>query len=175
MGSGSLMAESKNNQETATKLESEALNRAIKKLSIQGVFLTNSESFINEAFSPAGFKAEEHQSQGFTRRLHVGLDEQGLDYGFNIAVGLRTIRKDEADKAKNSENNEFVCLEVKAQFLAIYKASEALTDEEQEAFHRNNVLYHVWPYWREFVQQMGWRMGAPFMAVPMLKSLPTLN
>jgi hypothetical protein len=169
------MTQSQKSDGALAELEAEALKGAIGKLSIQGVFLINNQSKISEEFSPSDFKAKDYTSQGFSRRLHIGLDESILDYGFNVAVGLRMVRKDDAKKAKGSETDDFTCMEVRAQFLAVYKASEILTDEEQEAFHRNNVLYHVWPYWREFVQQMGWRMGAPFMAVPMLKALPKLT
>lgn len=169
------MVTSQENESTSEDLEAVALKGAIGKLSIKGVFLVNTQSKISEGFSPGDFKADEYTSQGFTRRLNIGVDESALDYGFNVAVGLRMVRKDDSEKAKGSETDDFTCMEVRGQFLAVYKATDFLTDEEQEAFHRNNVLYHVWPYWREFVQQMGWRMGAPFMAVPMLKSLPKLT
>jgi len=165
----------KEKQDRLKDEEGAALDRAIDKLQVQGVFLMNSQSKISEDFSPADFNAADYASQGFTRRLHIGIDESSMDYGFNVAVGLRMVPKKDSEKARSSDSDDMTCIEIRAQFLAVYQAKEELTDEEQDAFHRSNVLYHVWPYWREFVQQMGWRMGAPYLAVPMLKTLPKLN
>ena len=108
------------------------------------------------------------------KRVSSGHGDQG-QYGFKVSIGMRLVPKDHSEEASQSDTKEFTCMEVRAEFLSVYKASEPLLEDEQDAFHKNNVVYHVWPYWREFVQQTGWRMGAPYLSVPMLKNRPRLN
>jgi len=46
------------------------------------------------------------------------------------------------------------------------------TDEQIAAFSRGNVLFHCWPYLREFVQNTTWRMGLILPPLPLLRIVP---
>lgn len=92
-------------------------------------------------------------------------DENLFEYGFFYDVGIRLVKKEDID----SEDVEAV-LEIKALFEASYLAHEEVPQDSIEAFSENNVGYHVWPFWREFVQSTAARMGkSGVLEVPMYR------
>lgn len=50
---------------------------------------------------------------------------------------------------------------IEADFIAEYKMTETLSKEEIDAFAKNNVSYHIWPYWRELLTNQTSRMHLP--------------
>lgn len=145
------------------------LSSAIGKLEIQSVLLTNSQTFVKDGFAMKEEEAGDYVNQSFVRPTQVGVSAAQDEYGFKVAAGIRLLRKDEVEQARHSDTQEFTCVEVRGEFLALYKASEPLTPEEVSIFHQQNAVFNIWPYWREFVQQMGWRVGVPYLQVRLLK------
>jgi hypothetical protein len=95
---------------------------------------------------------------------------------FVFAVGVRLVDQNALRLARErgediSEGD--VKLEIKAEFGAHYTiADDADLDAMGEAlgaFCQHNVGFHVWPYWREFVQSICSRMSLPPIPIPMYK------
>jgi hypothetical protein len=145
------------------------LNAAIDKLEIQSVLITESKTYVRDGFSPDDEEIGNYVTQAFVKPTQCGTSVDKTQYGFKVAAGIRLVHRDDHEKAKTSDTDEFTCAEVKAHFVALYQASDTLSREEEDVFHQKNAVFHVWPYWREFVQQMGWRMGIPYLQVKMLK------
>ena len=77
-------------------------------------------------------------------------------YVYRYSLGVRLM---EPDDDKNEDDNEPPLLVISAEFCAYYLSTEKLSEEEAGAFAQDNALYHIWPYWREFVQSTCCRLG----------------
>ena len=83
------------------------------------------------------------------------------------SVGIRLIFKQE-EEIENQENYEPI-VEIVCDFEAKYLSQKQLSEEELKAFSKSNVGYHVWPFWREYVQSTCARIGmSPPFDVPLL-------
>lgn len=87
------------------------------------------------------------------------------EYRFMYTSGIRLIFSKEEEDSKNEDYKPI--MEIVAVFSAIYLSNKKLSSEESEAFCEDNVGYHVWPYWREYVQSTCTRIGfSPVLEVP---------
>lgn len=73
------------------------------------------------------------------------------------------------DTAENTEEK----LHIEALFVLQYKVPsfDGLSKANIDAFGELNGVFNVWPYWREFVQNMTVRMGLPPLTVPVYRPL----
>jgi len=128
-------------------------------LSIQAVRLQSSEINIKENAraetigellgSIYGF----HGVSSVTQRTATANDEKQVwIYDFKYKVGVKGTAKDDSD-------DELV--EVKSTYGVEYFSHEELSSEDIDGFSKDNVGYHVWPYWREYVQSTLSRMDLP--------------
>ena len=86
-------------------------------------------------------------------------------------VGFRFIEA--PDGVPEGEGN--LVGEIDATFAADYLMnSEHPIEPDDLGSFSPNVMYHVWPYWREFIQNSLSRMRLPPVALPMLR-LPQLE
>jgi len=87
------------------------------------------------------------------------------EYRFLYTSGIRLIFLEEEEDSQ-SEGYKPI-MEVVAAFSAIYLSNKKLSSEESEAFCEDSVGYHVWPYWREYVQSTCARINfSPALEVP---------
>lgn len=87
------------------------------------------------------------------------------EYRFMYTSGIRLIYSEEEGDSKNEDYKPI--MEIVGVFLAIYLSSKKLSQEESGAFCEDSVGYHVWPYWREYVQSTCARIGfSPALEVP---------
>jgi len=90
----------------------------------------------------------------------TGTDSEETDifiYTFQYAAGVKIV-SDEEEAAAAEEGG---LLEIRAIFDAEYTSSLEVHREEIDEFSKENVGYHVWPYWREYVQSSLARMDLP--------------
>ena len=155
-------------------MSAELIQHAIRCLAVQGVYLretqfTQSNDF--DATLPQGFElAVQHRA--VPEALHlVEIKEDGTDVKHNLmnvrfSCGLRLI---DAHRVKDNDPATGVVGEIAATFVAQYlilpdtKPSRAALD----AFAKSNAGYHVWPYWREYIQSICARAGLPVVTIPM--------
>ena len=76
-------------------------------------------------------------------------------YTFSYALGVRLLKKN--DKGEDDDENPL--LVISAQFAAVYLSDGKLTEDEVNAFSRDQAVVHIWPYWREYVQSSCFRLG----------------
>lgn len=64
-------------------------------------------------------------------------------------------------------------LRVEALFAVQYDmpSFDEIAKKNIDAFGQMNGVYNVWPYWREFVQNMTVRMGFPPLTIPVFRPL----
>ncbi|MFT6100113.1 MAG: hypothetical protein ACJAYF_002665 [Arenicella sp.] len=89
-------------------------------------------------------------------------DDSLWGYIFHYSAGVRVV--DGEEPKDDDESN--ICLLIQASFTARYGSKDELSQECLDAFSENNVGYHVWPYWREFVHSSSLRLGVRPLAVP---------
>ncbi|OHY78744.1 hypothetical protein [Marinobacter sp. AC-23] len=157
------------------KRNQELLDSAISKLEIQSVLVRESKTFVRDNFAPSDEELNDYITQTFAKPTQSGDSNDSLQYGFKIMAGIRLIHKDDIEHARESDSTDFICAEIRTHFVALYDAKESLSKDEENIFHQKNAIFNVWPYWREFVQQMGWRMGAPYFHVKLLKQRNLVN
>lgn len=129
-------------------------------LSIQAVRLQSSQISINENAraenigelmgSIYGF----HGVSNITQRTATANDDDKKVwiYDFKYRVGVKATAKDDSD-------DELV--EIKSTYCVEYFSNEELSSEDIDGFSKDNVGYHVWPYWREYVQSTLSRTDLP--------------
>jgi hypothetical protein len=156
-------------------MNTEALNKAIASLKFVDVFVTNSTCNLNPDFDPKFDARSENlsfQTKNFVTASAVieGEGEDGLLQMFRVTseLGIRVVCKDDVEAGVDEP--EVLAL-VEATMEADYSITDASIIDDQEAldtFALNNVSYHVWPYWREYVTSQLLRMNMPKLVLPML-------
>ncbi len=139
------------------------LNNAGSCLSPVGVFLVNSDLYLFDEYS---FGSQiEGARQSLKALLAIAMDERedgkAVRYRFRYDLGVRY-----TDQDLDEDDEGFLKIEIAAEFEAHYLCDERLPDEEIELFAKLNVPYNIWPYWREYVQNICGRMGVPLINIP---------
>ena len=89
-----------------------------------------------------------------------------------LGAGLRFMPGGLSDEIKNSPDElpKYVRAEINASFVAEYRVTrDGLSREAIEEFAKRNAAYHVWPYWREYVQSVCARTRLPNVIVPLFQ------
>ncbi|SIR95246.1 hypothetical protein [Pseudomonas putida] len=154
-------------------MNKEALDRAIAALRLSDVFLSASATHLNQEFDPKYDERSERlsfQIKNYVTESAVieGESEDGeflRIFRVKSELGVRFICQDEKDSAEPE-----VLAFVEGTMEADYEITETNIIGDQEAldtFALNNVSYHVWPYWREYVTSQLSRMNMPKVFLPM--------
>lgn len=164
---------------------------AAKALGIDAVFLRASAIRCREDFQPQFI--EDHLSlvpqyrAGPTGRFHIfssSHEETGETDKvavFYFGVGVRLVDAQSLTAAETGEAlpDDAAYLEIECEFCAQYRITGTADDRELqpalEEFGRYNVGYHIWPYWREYLQGSCARMGIPGIPLPMYQIPPALT
>ncbi len=149
------------------------LKSAQNSLCIQSVNLKESKVFVRDDVDLQTLDRDETAVQSFravARIKEISLTdpdkgEDIWDYRFIYSVGIRLIFSSEKEESSKDEYKPL--LEIVGAFEAKYLSTNQLIEDELKAFSTDNVGYHVWPYWREYVQSTCSRMGfSPAFEVP---------
>ncbi|CRI65314.1 conserved hypothetical protein [Thiocapsa sp. KS1] len=169
-------------------MDTALLERAKNALGIEGVFLRAGEIHCRTGFMPR-FIEEDMSLVPQYRALPKGefhvvtADVKGTGdrkttvlFFYETAVRLVDGPTPEATETATNLGEDVAYVEIAATFCAQYSLDGNGVPEEDEAlrsaletFGRYNVGYHVWPYWREYVQNTCARMGIPPIPVPMYR------
>lgn len=136
---------------------SDAFDIAKKNLNIIKVEMRNFSAEIKDGVEPAQINRvlntdalEDYSGVAKVRTYHLeddGGDREWFHYHFHYAVGIRLVINRDDDKEVSTEP----ILTITAKFNAIYFSRVELGEDAVTAFAEQNVGYHIWPYWREFV------------------------
>ncbi|GLR64667.1 hypothetical protein [Marinospirillum insulare] len=142
------------------------LEQAIKSLAIQEVRLRNTNINFADEIAPLDIKNKKLEVQVIhgvekiqTHHLQEG-ESDWLEYNFFYKAGVRLVDVD---------SKETPLIEIQAVFNALYRTEKQLEKAALEAFSENHVGYHVWPYWREYVQSTCMRLGIKPIRVPLYR------
>lgn len=142
------------------------LKSAISKLDIVSVALRSSEIKVADSYNCLNINniKKNHQSMKFIAKIEfIEMKKNENDapdkyfFSFHYVVGSRLVKNSDEDEQLDDEAK--VILTVETIFEAIYSSDDLVPEKELEAFAANNVGYHVWPYWREFLQSSCARMN----------------
>ena len=150
----------------------DALKEAQNCLAIHSVNLRESQVRVHLDIEPWAYDRSQAQAQSF-RHVHrvqeveiqvEGEADTAWEYRFHYALGVRLMSRNTEEAEKEPEAD----IEIVAIFLARYLCKRRLTEDEVSVFSKDNVGFHVWPYWREFVQTSCNRIGlASPIEIPM--------
>ena len=108
----------------------------------------------------------------FTKEVNGDTSTQDI-FSVDYELGVRLVQRPstptennakEANAEKTSEPQ--VMAELTAHFIAEYELKkDGLEQEALAMFAERNTLYHIWPYWREYVSSMVTRARLP--AIPL--------
>jgi hypothetical protein len=147
------------------------LDRAKKNLSIRNVILRGTAVEVGDGVITENLQPSENNHIEAYRGVNgYHVDEVVLNgddrwlYRFHYSIGIRLIH---APADENSEENSNASVTIVAEYDVSYFAQQKMSDEECSAFSENNVGYHTWPFWREYVQSTCQRIGmVPSFPVP---------
>jgi len=146
------------------------LKKAQDNLHIQAVNLKKGKVIVLDDIDIATLDRDMTMIQGYramtkVKEFLIENDEELFDYRFRYNIGLRIIFVDEEEESKKDDYKPV--LEIVGNFEAQYHSNVSLISEELHAYSEQNVGYHVWPYWREYVQSSCARIGfSPALEVP---------
>ncbi|MCU7906894.1 MAG: hypothetical protein KZQ76_13835 [Candidatus Thiodiazotropha sp. (ex Epidulcina cf. delphinae)] len=151
----------------------EYLESAQNNLCIQTVNLKESTIFVRDGIELPSLNREGTNSQSFRAVAKIkeitladAKDKESWDYRFIYSIGIRLIFPEEEEESIKEDYKPIV--EIVGFFEAKYFSQKQLSEDELDAFAIDNVGYHVWPYWREYVQSSCARIGfSPAFEVPL--------
>lgn len=143
-----------------------ALQQAIDALSILDVYLGSSRANVQSGFlvkyqDISMAEVQQLQTPLYSRNYEVSSEGQHL----NIAwlLGLRWVERNEDEKEPT------VIAQIEAEFIAEYRVEGELGKESIDEFAKKNAIYHIWPYWREFLCSQAERLRLPRPTVATLQ------
>lgn len=150
-----------------------------KKLDIRHIYISKSGSALLNDFDP--MKPNQLLS-GLFKIDTIGADvktaidnetkiEHRILRFFVQAEMIYILGETSEEEMKDNELNKTKQVsEVGATYCVEYaiKSEIELTPDEIKEFGKVNVPYHVWPFWREYVQSTCNRMNLPVTTLPML-------
>jgi hypothetical protein len=151
-------------------MASDALKSAQECLAIQTVHLNHCYANVRPDFDPGRYNKDDLVWQQFNVLQSVDAlefeEENASGYRFVYLLGFRL-----AGKTEDIDAEDYVPkFEIVGSFCAKYKSSRSLSEDEIKAFSENNIAYHIWPYWREYLQSTAARMGLKeVIEVPMYR------
>ena len=157
----------------------ETLAKAQRGLALLSIFLRKSDCDIAESFTPpfhsatAQIAAQVGNSVPRIRVTDVPNQDASLagqrfvEYFIDVKATFSLPPTGEAFDEKS------IIAHVGATFCVIYELKTELSAEELSAFGTINGIYHLWPYWREHLNNMCTRMMLPPLVLPMMNPSPS--
>lgn len=160
-------------------MNEELIQQAIQCLSIQNVTLRQARLDLVDAFDPAlaprdllvQYRAAAKRAHQVEFQIENGTPQRHFQVEFECGLRLA-----DAALIRDDDPATGQVAEIQALFLADYLIKPDSTPDKAslDAFASVNVGYHVWPYWREYLQSTCARAGLPLIALPMY-TVPKAN
>lgn len=150
---------------------SRALKEAIKSLVIQDIYLRDSNTTVTEGFEPKYHEKQDSFKLQFKHlvekaevlELESDQDMQQKLLRVFLDVGFRLV--DSELPNKEGLEGEFY-VQIEAQYVAEYVMTSELSKQAIDEFALENVSYHVWPFWREYISSQCTRINLPKIILP---------
>ncbi len=150
----------------------ESLKSAQSSLHIQAVNLRDSKISVRSDIEISTIDRSNTVSQVYRAVIQIqeasfsdAKEKEHWVYSFIYTSGIRLIFLEEEESSKEEAYKPV--MEIVGDFSAKYFSKSKLSQEEVDIFCEDSVGYHVWPYWREYVQSTCSRIGlSPTLEVP---------
>jgi len=148
-------------------MNKELLKQAAEVLSPVGVYLNSSKVYTHPDFHPQHNNGElqvQYKAKHLSEyKLFRADDESQSFMAFRYETGVRLVDESVAEK-----DNDYIRAEIIAVFVSEYqlKDPDAFDEAAMTEFLNYNVRFHVWPFWREYLQSTCTRMGLPVIPLP---------
>jgi len=149
------------------------LRQAQLRLAIHDVYACNVNAWADRSLDPtvtgsdvtAQFKVDNNTDVQIVEVIDPAPVRHLVKYF--IGTGLRLLKKG-VDSSRTDIGKEDILGEISATFVVSYVSThaEAPTQSMLMAFS-DNVVHHMWPYWREFLQSATARFRLPAVVLPM--------
>ncbi|WP_420599967.1 hypothetical protein [Neptuniibacter sp.] len=142
-------------------MNKELISEASRLLNVGTI--TIKQGFFTTSNEYSSIPEEEYILQGYnsTTNCEEFETQEGMyAYIYTYEAAIRAVTEENSDEA---------IMEIKAIFEVVYTSPEEVNHEVISEFGNHNVGYHVWPYWREFVQSTCMRLGISAISVPLYK------
>lgn len=161
------------------KKTQELLTHAASQMRVMDVLLREMEVRVSDKLNPLlpnqefVFQFRFRPIRQRVQTLHRADDDAAKEVvivEYHVVAGARFLDPSFVGSENESESekpdSDSVLAEITATFAASYARNEC-SDEGVKAFGKLNVPYHVWPYWRELLQNTLARMKLPSVTLGM--------
>lgn len=170
-------------------MSNELLQKAIKCLAISDVYLRDTRVAFHNDFDPTIAGQSLHTMLRFSPRGIERLDAEPASIDgdekqmvklvrIHTIAGLRFLGEQLSEEAlkEPAELAKHLRAEITASFVSVYRVvCDEIEKDAVEEFARRNAAYHVWPYWREYAQNVCSRTHLPAVIIPMFQLQPAVN
>ena len=134
------------------KLSPEEYQDYIENLYLKNIFLESCSTKVNK------------ENQDFPQEISINFK---TNYN-NIENEIAEVRR-KYTLTGYKEKKSIFCLKITAEFVLVYHTKKEFSDDFFEIFKEVNVPLNIWPYFREFAQNMIARMDLPNLTLPLIK------
>lgn len=147
-------------------MNKELLKQAAEVLTPIGVYLRSSKVYVHPDFHPQHNNGElqvQYKAKHLSEYKLLRADENQGFMAFEYEAGVRLV-----DETVDEKDSTYIQAEILAIFTSEYqlKDADSFNEEAMAEFLNCNVRFHVWPFWREYLQSTCTRMGLPVIPLP---------
>lgn len=163
-------------------MNDETLKLAQKALKLKDIYVRETNSNLSESFFPS-LSGDENEIRFQTRigtQRHVAFEakvnekeaagqvpSRFVDY--RVLVGARFLDSSVSDEDMENEDlpTDKVLGEITALYSVLYELVSEINEEALIEFGNRNAPFHLWPFWREFLQSSSGKMHLPPVVLPL--------
>lgn len=158
----------------------DALQKAIECLEVQDIFLWDSKCSLMDGLDPKYINSDSLVSQlkhnvarGEVMTLNVKEKNEMQIFRVLIKFGARWMLEENKDEnSEEVDEGENIKAEIEASFISEYLMKSNPGQDVLNEFALRNAIYHVWPYWREYLTSQCMRMNLPKAVLPAVQFAP---
>lgn len=162
--------------DAASSLNREALNRALDSLHIEDLALRRSQIEVDPdcilGLDKAKLEIQLKWGARSGRLVNVtSNDANETKVLFIVEIGTSVRLVDKPDDGAEVPADAHSRAQVDVTFLASYRVQDGakLDQAALDEFATRNAIYHVWPYWREYLSDTLSRAHLPAFTLPMFR------
>jgi len=147
-------------------MDKELIGEAINSLELIDIHLYSASISRFEEISSDNYPEEMGQQNKISIKAEF-LEKEGDSDGSalihaKVKFGLRFIEENEESEIK-------MLAEIEACFIAKYQQLQKVSEEAINEFMQFNVVYNVWPFWREHAFRSAAQAKLPIPMIPLFK------
>lgn len=153
-------------------MNKELLQKAIDGLELNDVFIQHSVSFLTPNFDPKIYQNLAEMPLSLLHRvlrskiLELDSDQDPVRNLFLVEIEFGARWHFEAEDTEETFE-ENTAAKIETIFVVEYQIQDDIPQSALAEFALNNVSYHAWPFWREYLMSQCSRMNLPKNALPM--------